>query len=65
MTYALSVMTDTFHGTEVHVDGYILTIMIHNLQEQDFVKYTLRLTNVLGTSVDHVVVLIFASKCNI
>ncbi|VDI37247.1 Hypothetical predicted protein, partial [Mytilus galloprovincialis] len=37
------IVKDVFHGVDVQLDGYRVTLTISNLQEADFTNYTLRL----------------------
>ncbi|CAG2197900.1 unnamed protein product [Mytilus edulis] len=37
------IVKDLFHGLEVQLDGYRVSLTIHDLQEVDFTNYTLRL----------------------
>ena len=47
---------DTFHGVDVQLDGYRVTLTINGLTQQDFDNYTLRLYS--GNQyVEHMVVL--------
>ncbi|XP_071175218.1 synaptogenesis protein syg-2-like [Mytilus edulis] len=38
-----AIVKDVFHGVEVQLDGYRVTLTISDLQEADFTNYTLRL----------------------
>ncbi|CAC5394852.1 NCAM [Mytilus coruscus] len=38
-----AIVTDVFHGIDVHLDGYRVTLTISNLKEDDFTNYILRL----------------------
>ncbi|XP_076109531.1 nephrin-like [Mytilus galloprovincialis] len=55
-----AIVKDVFHGVEVQLDGYRITLTIINLQEADFTNYTLRL-NHDSQSVQHEVTLESAS----
>ena len=56
------VIRDTFYSKDVQLDGYRFLLSIYNLEKTDFVNYTLRLNNGVGQTVDHIVVLMSASK---
>lgn len=38
-----AIVKDMFHGVNVHLDGYRVTLTMPDLQEADFTTYTLRL----------------------
>ncbi|XP_071176511.1 nephrin-like [Mytilus edulis] len=42
----LTIVKDTFHGKEVQLDGYNLTLTIHDLEANDFSNYTVTLKSV-------------------
>ncbi|VDI47025.1 Hypothetical predicted protein [Mytilus galloprovincialis] len=44
-----SIVKDDFHGTEVQLDGFNVTLTIHNLIYSDFGNYTVTLKNGFGT----------------
>lgn len=58
----VDVLTDTFYGTKVHVDGYVITLSIKNLEDEDFGNYTLVLSNGLGKAIDHQITVLLAGK---
>lgn len=60
----VDVLTDTFYGTKVHVDGYVITLSIKNLEDEDFGNYTLVLSNGLGKAIDHQITVLLQVKDN-
>ncbi|XP_052063074.1 nephrin-like [Mytilus californianus] len=43
ITEESAIVKDVFHGEDVHLDGYRVTLTISDLQDADFTNYTLRL----------------------
>lgn len=43
-----AIIKDSFHGRTIHVDGYITTLVIRKLEENDFTKYRCEIHNKLG-----------------
>ncbi|CAC5411890.1 HMCN [Mytilus coruscus] len=56
-----AIVKDVFHGVEVQMDGYRITMTISNLQEADFINYTLHFDD-SNQYVEHTVTLESASK---
>lgn len=44
-----SIVKDVFHGKELLLDGYNVTLMIRDLKADDFTNYTVTLSNAFGT----------------
>jgi hypothetical protein len=59
----LAIINDTFHGKDVHVDGYRVVLTIKHLKESDFnVSYRLQLSYGASQTVQYTVLLESASK---
>lgn len=43
-----TIVRDTIHGKEVQLEGYNVTLTIHNLRKEDLVIYTVTITNGFG-----------------
>lgn len=56
-----TIVTDKIYGKEVQLDGYNITLTIHDLQLEDFVYYNITLENKFG-SVRYAIKLESASK---
>ena len=60
---SLAIVNDTFHGTDVQLDGYSVKLTINNLKESDFnVMYRLQLSYGVSQTVHHSVLLKSESK---
>ncbi|CAC5384324.1 TTN [Mytilus coruscus] len=53
MTENMMIVNDDFHGREVQLDGYRLTLVINELRFEDAAVYKLQLSNGIGNFVDH------------
>lgn len=51
-----TIFKDEFHGMEVQLDGFNVTLTIHDLTYSDFANYTVTLKNGFGT-VKHTITL--------
>lgn len=47
-TITPAIIEDSFHGKIIHVDGYIISLFIRNLDEKDFNKYYCEVHNSHG-----------------
>lgn len=47
-TITPAIIEDSFHGKIIHVDGYIISLFIRNLEEKDFNKYYCEVHNSHG-----------------
>lgn len=43
-----AIIQDSFHGQIIHVDGYIISLFIRNLEVKDFSKYNCEVHNRYG-----------------
>ena len=60
---SLAIVNDTFHSTDVQLDGYNVKLTINNLKESDFnAMYRLQLSYGVSQTVHHSVLLKFESK---
>lgn len=56
-----TIVKDEFHGKEEQLDGFNITLTIHNLTYSDFANYTVTLENRFGT-VKHTMTLEITGK---
>ena len=56
------VIRDKFYTKAIQVNSFTLTLTIQNLAEQDFSNYTVRLSNGVGETVEHLVILKVSGK---
>ncbi|CAG2192879.1 unnamed protein product [Mytilus edulis] len=57
MTENMMIVYDDFHGKEVQLDGYRLTLVINELRFEDAAVYKLQLSNGIGDIVEHNLIL--------
>ncbi|XP_052069203.1 uncharacterized protein LOC127708382 [Mytilus californianus] len=57
MTENMMIVNDNFHGREVQLDGYRLTLVINELRFEDAAVYKLQLSNGIGNLVEHNLIL--------
>lgn len=62
MTENMLIVYDDFHGKEVQLDGYKLTLVIYELRFEDAAVYKLQLSNGIGNLVEHNLVLEIGRK---
>jgi hypothetical protein len=63
MSERAAIVNDTFHGKDVHVDGYRVVLTIKHLKESDFnVSYRLQLSYGASQTVQYTVLLESASN---
>lgn len=58
----ITIINDKIHGSDIHIDGYKISLIIEVASKDDFTNYNLRLSNGIGKPAQHALYLLYGSK---